>query len=155
MVDFKKDTWIYVLIAAVLAIISLFVPVGSEDLGGGVTAQYWWSGILSYYSGGGTDMWMGGQAATLWTFGLTAFCAALLLFYGIHNMKGMEFKWDWLVYLLVGIVLIIFPILMWVYDGDPDVMTGFAPIGVLLAGIVAIIAFLFEKVLFRGGAPAA
>ncbi|MFX0082146.1 MAG: hypothetical protein ACFE94_10380 [Candidatus Hodarchaeota archaeon] len=153
MVDFKKDTWIYILIAAILAIIALFTPVSSDEVAG-ITTQNWWSGIISYVSGGGFDDWMGGGTATLWTFGITAFSTALLLFYGLHSWRGMEFKWDWLVYVLVGIALIIFPILMLVYDAE-GLTVGFAPIGVLIAGIICIIAFIFEKFgdkIFRGGA---
>ena len=145
MVDFKKDTWLYILIAAVLLIIALFTPVAS-DKAAGVTTQAWWGGIITYLSGGGTDLWVGGGAATIWTFGFAAFSLALLLFYGIHNMKGMEFKWDWLVYIIVGIVLIIFPILMFVFDSE-GLTVGFAPIGVLLAGVLCVVAFVFEKFL--------
>lgn len=143
MVDFKKDTWLYILIAVVLLIIALFTPVAS-DTAGGVTIQYWWGGVITYLSGGGTDMWVGTNAATLWTFGFAAFAAALLLFYGLHNMKGMEFKWDWLAYIITGIVLIIFPILMFVYDSE-GLTVGFAPIGVLIAGVLCVVAFVLEK----------
>lgn len=151
MVDFKKDTWIYILIAAIIVIIALFTPVASDETAG-ISFQYWWSGIITYVDGGPYDaVWMGGNTATLWTMGVAAFGAAILLFYGLHNMKGMEFKWDWLAYLLVGIALIIFPILMFVYDSDPDLMTGFGPIGVLIGGIIAVIAFVLEKFVGRGG----
>ena len=145
MVDFKKDTWMYILIAAVLVIISLFTPIAS-DTAGGITFQYWWTGAIAFVDGGGYDaVWMGFNNATLWTMGISAFCAALLLFYGLHGMKGMEFKWDWLVTLLIGITLIIFPILMLVYDSDPDTMIGFAPIGILISGIICVVVFVLEK----------
>ncbi len=143
MVDFKKDTWIYILIAAVLAIISLFTPIISSDS----DAYMWWSGAITYYVD--PDIWYGFGTATIWTLGMTAFGAALLLWYGIHNMKGMEFKWDWLVYLIVGILLIIMPILMLVYDFESDMTIGFAPIGILLAGIIAVVAFVLEKFVGR------
>jgi len=143
LVDFKKDTWIYILIAAVLAIISLFTPIISSD----GDAYMWWSGAITYYVD--PDLWIGLGTATIWTLGMTAFGAALLLWYGIHNMKGMEFKWDWLVYLIVGIVLIIMPILMLVYDFESGMTVGFAPIGILLAGIIAVVAFVLEKFIGR------
>ena len=144
MVDFKKDTWIYALIAAILALISIFTPVASVD-----GQQIFFSGLLTYDD----PDWLGFGAATIWTLALTSMCIALLLFYGIHSMKGMEFKWDWLVYFLSGIVMIIFPILMLVYDldnplyGELDV--GFGGIGILIAGIIAVVAFVMDK--FLGG----
>lgn len=141
MVDWKKDTWIYVLIAAILVIIGLFTPIAASN----GDAYLWWSSSILYYVD--PDIWFGAGAATLWTFGLAAFSAALLLWYGIHNMKGMEFKWDWLVYLLVGIFLIIGPILMLVYDETPGFDPFIGPIFVLLGGIVAVLTFVVEKFL--------
>ena len=147
MVDFKKDTWLYALIAAILALISIFTPVASID---GETHLFF-GGVLSYNA----DLdptWQGYGAATVWTLALTSMCIALLLFYGIHSMKGMEFKWDWLVYLLCGIVMIIFPILMLVYDleiGPVTLDVGFGGIGILIAGIIAVVAFVMDK--FLGG----
>ena len=142
MVDFKKDTWIYILIAAILIIIGLFSPILASD----GDAYVWWGASITYFPD--PDIWFGAGAATLWTFGMAAFSAALLLWYGLHNMKGMEFKWDWLVYAVVGIILIIFPILMLVYDEPP---TGFdpfiGPIFVLIGGIIVVVAFILEKFL--------
>ncbi|MFX0164909.1 MAG: hypothetical protein ACFE9V_06270 [Candidatus Hodarchaeota archaeon] len=66
----------------------------------------------------------------------------------------MDFKWDWLVYALVGIALIIFPILYIVFDSENIAMgettIGFAPIGILISGIICIVAFIFEKFVGRG-----
>ena len=146
-----KDTWIYVLAAGILTIIGLSTPSGSGDAFGG-TLYVWWSSGVGYLAGGGNDLWYGGNAATLWTFGIAAFCAGLLLFYGIHRFRGMDFKWDWLVYLLVGIALIIFPILMLVYDSVSGAIVGFGPIGVLIAGVLSIIAFVMDKFLGERGA---
>ncbi|MFW9942602.1 MAG: hypothetical protein ACFFFT_16300 [Candidatus Thorarchaeota archaeon] len=146
MVDFKKDTWIYVIIAAILALISLFTPVASDG-----DTQYFFSGFLTYND----PDWFGFGAATIWTLAITSMSIALLLFYGIHNMKGMEFKWDWLVYLLCGIAMIIFPILMFVYDLEFTFVTtfkldvGFGGIGILIAGIIAVAAFVLEKIVGR------
>ena len=152
-IDFKKDTWLYVLIAAVLALISIFTPLGTVE-GGTILGQdlpdftIWWTSVITY-SEDLDPNWWGGGAASLWTLGITCMSIAILLFYGIHNMKGMDFKWDWLVYGLVGIALIIFPILMMVFDSDTamfgEITIGFAPIGILISGIICIVAFVFEK----------
>jgi len=145
LVDWKKDTWLYILIAALLLIIAFFVPISSTDdyLGAGIDGQFWWSGAIAQIDGD----WAGAQTVTIWTLGIAAFSCALLLFYGLHGMKGMEFKWDWLVVFLIGIALIIFPILMLVYDSDPgyDTLVGFAPILVLISGIVCVVVFVLEK----------
>ena len=141
MVDFKKDTWFYALIAAILALISIFTPVASDG-----SMQYFFGGLITYDD----PDWVGYGAATIWTLALTSMCIALLLFYSIHSMKGMEFKWDWLVYLLCGIVMIIFPILMLVFDlpesiYHPELDIGFGGIGILIAGIIAVVAFVMDK----------
>jgi len=146
LVDFKKDTWIYVLIAAILALICLFVPIASDSFMG-MDYSIWWSGAIQY-SADADPEWFGSGAATIWTLALTSMAIALLLWYGIHNMKGMEFKWDWLVFALIGIALIILPILMLVYDYDLlDI--GFAPIGILLSGIICIGVVVLEKFVGR------
>ncbi|MFX1344489.1 MAG: hypothetical protein ACFFBC_06385 [Promethearchaeota archaeon] len=148
MVDFKKDTWIYVLIAAILALISIFTPSGTAP--GDISI--WWSAMIGYNA----DLdpsWVGDGAATIWTLSFTSMAIATLLIFGILSMKGTEFKWDWLIYLLIGIGLIIFPILMMVFDLDTatlgEVDIGFAPIGILIAGILCVAAFAIDK--FVGG----
>jgi len=144
LVDFKKDTWIYVLIAAILALISIFTPMGTLKVGD--SSVWWWIAIT--YNADLDPEWNGFGAASLWTLVLTSMAIALLLWYGIHNMKGMEFKWDWLVFALIGIALIILPILMLVYDYDLlDI--GFAPIGILLSGIICIGVVVLEKFVGR------
>ncbi|MHA2266499.1 MAG: hypothetical protein ACXAB8_01740 [Promethearchaeota archaeon] len=149
-IDFKKDTWIYILIAVVLA------PLGTSDTYFGVSQPdytIWWTSLIMY-NAGQDPSWSGDRLATVWTLGITCMSIAILLFYGIHNMKGMDFKWDWLVYALVGIALIVFPILMIVLDtetiGMGEATIGFAPIGILSSGIICIIAFIFEKFIGRG-----
>jgi len=152
LVDWKKDTWMYVLIAAILALISIFTPVASTDnfMGAGLDAYYWWGGAIAQLSedfGPYADAgdWFGSNNATIWTLGITCMSIAILLFYGLHGMKGMEFKWDWLVVLLVGIALIVFPILMLVYDSTADTTVSFAPIGILISGIICVVVFILEK----------
>ncbi len=149
MVDWKKDTWMYVLIAAILALISIFTPVASTD-----DALIWWTGQISQFTKDimygpytifESGEWFGFNTATIWTLGITCMSIAILLFYGLHGMKGMEFKWDWLVVLLVGIALIVMPILMFVYDSTADTTVGFAPIGILISGIICVVVFILEK----------
>ncbi len=153
MVDFKKDTWIYILIAAILALISIFTPVAAVDTD---KIYLFFGGMISYSADklvNPATEWYGFGTATIWTLAITCMSIALLLWYGIHNMKGMEFKWDWLVYVLIGILLIIFPILMLVFDLDHPVYgtldIGFAPIGILISGIICIAAFVLEKFVGR------
>lgn len=150
MVDFKKDTWLYALIAAILAIIGVLVPWGSLE-SGGITAYTWLGGVITNVDGDWFDAsFVGINAAGLsvWTLGITMFSIALLLFYGIHTWKGMEFKWDWLVYVVVGILLLILPILTLAMEGTEDAF----PIGgifIIIAGVISIGAFALDK--FIGG----
>ncbi|MFX1314318.1 MAG: hypothetical protein ACFE9T_00510 [Promethearchaeota archaeon] len=150
--DFKKDTWFYALIAAILAIIGILVPAGGVDPGAGEITWLWFGDIIAYNADAPTEWFSlaaaGGNTAGLWTLVLAAMSAAIFLWYGLHGMKGMEFKWDWLVYLLLGIVCVIFPILYWVYAEEPpvgDAVFGPAPLLILFAGIVAIVAFVLDK----------
>jgi hypothetical protein len=145
MVDFKKDTWLYALIAAIVAIIAILTPWGSITILG-TTYQSWMGGGVTFITPG--DVWTG-AGLSLWTFGLTVFSIAILLIYGVNAWRGKEFKWDWLMYLLAGLVLLIFPILTLVLEGTTGAVIGFAPIGLIIAGIIAIGAFCVDK--FVGG----
>ena len=145
MVDFKKDTWIYALIAGILALIGILVPWASLE-SGGVTMYSWgaWFAVVD-------DTWgslLTVAGATLWTFGLTAISAPTLLFHGIYSWKGMEFKWDWLFYAVIGILLIILPILAMVFESTTDAFP-IGPIFIILAGVVSLVAFVIDK--FLGG----
>ena len=51
MVDFKEDTWLYALIAAILAIIAIFTPWYSYE-SMGVTTQVWLGGTVGYITSG-------------------------------------------------------------------------------------------------------
>lgn len=140
MVDFKKDTWLYGLIAGILALIGILVPWNSVELGMGITQYNWLGGFIGYADGdfGGIN------GLSIWTLGLTAFSIVILLVYSINTWKGKEFKWDWLMYILTGIVLFIFPILTLALEAPTDAI----PIGsifVIIAGLVAIAAFALDK----------
>ena len=157
MVDFKKDTWLYALIAAILAIIALFTPWGTLEIDltllgfDTYTASSWLGGAVQNIPGLPAVMgpeWQG-NGLGLWTFGLTVFSIALLLFYGVNTWKGKEFKWDWLMYLLSGLVMLICPILTLVLEGTSGAVIGFAPIGIIIAGVIAIGAFAVDKFVGR------
>ena len=145
MVDFKKDTWLYALIAAILAIIAIFTPWSSFEYMG-ITAHVWLGGTVIYITP--VTGWTG-YGLNLWTLGLTVFSIALLLFYGINTWRGKEFKWNWLMYLLAGLTMLICTILTLVLESLSRAVIGFAPIGLIIAGIIAIWAFAVDKILGR------
>jgi hypothetical protein len=142
MVDFKKDSWLYALLAALLALIAIFTPWGSYDTGP-FTIYSWLGGAVGYYDSP-VDAWVG-TGASLWTFGITIFSIALLGMFGIRGWKGTEYKWDWLVYLLTGLAMIIFPILALAFESTSGAVIGFAPIGIIIAGVLAVLAFVMDK----------
>lgn len=150
MVDFKKDAWLYALIAAVIAIISILTPWGSLDLLG-ETVYSWMGGGVAYATGdillaGYVEGW-NGTGLSLWNLGLVVASITALLIYGINTWRGKEFKWDWLIYAVTGILLLILPILTLVLEGTTDAVISFAPIGLIIAGIIAIGAFVVDKFL--------
>lgn len=145
MVDFKKDSWVYALIAAILAIIAILTPWSSFEYMG-ITAHMWLGGTVNYITP--VNGWSG-SGLSLWTLGLTVFSIALLLFYGVNTWRGKEFKWDWLMYLLAGLTMLICTILKLVLETGSRVVIGFAPIGLIIASIIAIGAFAVDKILGR------
>ena len=146
MVDFKKDSWLYALIAAILALIAIFTPWGTVDSGMGFDISVWLTGAVQYW-GSPADVWMG-LGLQAWTFGLTMMSIAALLLLSISTWKGKEWKWDWLIYVLAGIAMLIFPIMSLVLEGG-DGTISFAPIGIIIAGVLSIAAFVIDK--FIGG----
>ncbi len=144
MVDFKKDIWLYGLIAAILALIGILVPWGSLD------GDYsWLGGLIGTVDGD----FVGANGLSIWTIGLISMSIAALLIYSINTWKGKEFKWDWLIYILTGLTMFILPILVLVLEGTEDAF----PIGgilIIIAGVIAIIGFVFDKFgdkIFKGG----
>ncbi len=146
MVDFKEDTWLYALIAAILAIIAIFTPWYSYESMGVTIAQMWLGGAVIYITP--VIGWYG-SGLSLWTLGLTVFSIALLLFFGVNTWRGKEFKWDWLMYLLAGLTMLICTILTLVLENFSFAVIGFAPIGLIIASIIAIGAFAVDKILGR------
>jgi hypothetical protein len=151
MVNFKADDYIYAIIAAILAFIGVFVPAGGYE-GAGITV-YTWFGAAIANSADLTPEWQAaGTTAGLYALGAALISATLLLFIGISKWRGKEYKWDWLIYLLTGIAMIIFPILYWVYAEAPtgfNAVFGAAPLLVLIGGVVALVGFVVEKMLAK------
>jgi len=145
LVDYKSK-WFIAFVAGILAFIAILTPWGSLDVGPYVI-QSWLGGAVGY-AGDPADVWMG-TGLSLWTFAIVIIATTLLLFISINTWKGKEFKWDWFIYLLCGIGMIIFPILALVLEGTEDAVIGFAPIGIIIAGVLAILAFVMDK--FLGG----
>ena len=132
MVDFKRDTWIYALLAAVIALIALLTPWASGiDSGMGFDITVWSTGAVQYW-GSPADIWAG-QGLITWTFGLTAMSIATLMLLSISSWKGKEWKWDWLFYILAGIAMLILPILALILESVSGAIIGFAPIGIIIA----------------------
>ena len=144
LVNFKEDSWLYALISAILGVISIFTPAFNTEAAMGGTTNYWLGGLIGYMTGGDTDEWGGYVGGNLWYLGITLISITLLLVYAINAWRGKEFKWDWLIYLLSGLGMFIFSILFWVYF-DTDYTIGFASIGIFISGIIAIVAFVFDK----------
>ena len=147
MVDFKKDSWFYALIAAILALIAILTPWGTAESGYGFDITGWLTGAVQYW-GDPADVWMG-AGVQAWTFGLTMMSIAALLLLSISTWKGKEWKWDWLIYVLAGIGMLIFPILALVLEATEDATIGFAPIGIIIAGVLGIVAFVIDKFVGR------
>jgi len=106
-------------------------------------AYFWFGDFIWLVDGSWSSAgYYGASIAGLWCLGVAPFSGALLLFYGANTWRGKEFKWDWLVYALTGIALIIFPILYWYFTEIFPVgvvIIGFAPLGILISGSIAIV----------------
>lgn len=159
MVDFKRDSWLYALIAAVLALISIFMPWGSYEIsvsGETVVIYTWIGGFVGIFDRDipATSIEEGwfGSGLSLYTFAFVIASITLLLYFSLRSFKGTEFEWDWLVYLLTGVVMLIFTILTLLFEPVPYragtievLLIGFAPIGIIIASVLAVIAFIFAK----------
>lgn len=140
MVDFKRDTWLYALIAGILGLVALLIPWASLDLGGGITQYIWLGGLVSNIDGD----WVGVNGLSLWTLALVSMAVAAFLILSINTWKGKEFKWDWLIYICGALVMFLCPILILILEGIDDAI----PIGgiiMIIAGVVGIIGFVFDK----------
>lgn len=143
MVDLKKDSWLYALIASILIIISLFIPdriIHSQPYGDLLS---WLGGSVMYELDSGV---VHEDLFGLLLFGAALISVTLLIIISINTCRGNEIKRDSLVYLLLGIIIPIFTILYWIFEFDPAFETiGFASIGIFISGILSILAFAIDK----------
>jgi hypothetical protein len=159
VVDFKKDAWLYALIAAVLALISIFTPWGSYEatmFGETVTVYMWLGGFVGIFesaipAAGIEEGWFG-SGLSLYTFAFIIASITLLLYFSLRSFRGAKFGWDWLAYLLTGVVMLVFTIFTLIFEPVPyraspieASFIGFAPIGIIIASLLAIIAFIFDR----------
>lgn len=80
-------------------------------------------------------------------FGAVLISITLFLIISINTKRGKEYKWDWLVYLISGVIIILLTIFFWLFEFDPAFETiSFASIGIFIAGILSLLAFTFEIV---------
>ncbi|MFX1571829.1 MAG: hypothetical protein ACFFB0_03695 [Promethearchaeota archaeon] len=144
MVDFRKDTWLYALIASILAIISLFTPARIIHAGGEYGDMIAWLGggiMLEIDSG----TWHEDLFSQL-LFGATLISITLLLIISINSWRGKEIKRDSLIYLLSGTIILMLTIFFWIFEFDPDFETiSFATIGIFISGIISILAFTIDR----------
>ena len=141
-----SHSWFYAFVASILAIISIFTPVFS--LGDWL---YWLGGYGGVNISYELPFHTGDIVFITWYLWIVAIVfSTLLLLYSISIQKGMEYKWDRLVYLLSGSILIFFTILYWRYElilweGISSFHMGFASIGLFISGILAIFSSLIEN----------
>jgi hypothetical protein len=142
MENFKKNSWIIALIAAIIAIVSIITPVISNDDG------YIWGGYAGYDRD--SNLWYGELTYGFYLPIILSVSATLLLQYSLLSRKGKEFKWIWLIYLLPGIAMVLFSIFFWIdFSNFENLTIGFTSIGSFIAGILAISAGILEKMKTR------
>ena len=75
--------------------------------------------------------------------------SAYLLMYSALTKRGKEFKWVWFVYLITGLAMI-FTTSLWLVDVQEIIadakMIGFGIIAPFIAGVLAIVACIYEKI---------
>ncbi|MFW9973596.1 MAG: hypothetical protein ACFFDF_25675 [Candidatus Odinarchaeota archaeon] len=144
MIDFKKDTWFYALIASVLMIISLFTPARIIHSPTNGEVINWLGGAIMFYLDTNE---VHDDLFSLLLFGVALISITLLLTISLNTRKGNDFKRRSLLYLLIGAVTIIFSVFYWLFEFTPGFETiSFASIGIFISGIVSILAFTLDKV---------
>lgn len=143
MVDFKKATWLCALIASIIMIVALFTPARVYHSTPYGDMLGWLGGGIMLELDSGT--WHEDLYSQL-LFGAALISITLLLAILINTRRGNEFKWDWLIFLLSGVVILVLTILYWLFEFDPAFETiSFASIGIFIGGIISILAFAFGK----------
>ena len=113
MVDFRKHYRLFALIAAVLALTSIFTPWGSYEasiLGETVIVYMWLGGFVGIFesdipAAGIEEGWFG-SGLSLYTFAFIIASITFLLYFSLRSFRGAKFGWDWLTYLLTGTVTV-------------------------------------------------
>ncbi|MFX0002664.1 MAG: hypothetical protein ACFFAA_02200 [Promethearchaeota archaeon] len=143
MVNLKKDTWLYALIASILIIISLFTPARIIHLPIYGDVINWLGGNIMYYLN--TSV-LHDDLFSLLLFGVALISITILLTISINSRKGNEIKRRSLFYLILGGALLIFPIFYWLFEMDFAIETiSFASIGIFISGIICIVTFVIDK----------
>jgi hypothetical protein len=135
------------------------MPWGSYEIsvsGETVVIYTWIGGTVGIFdrdipATGIEEGWFG-SGLSLYTFAFVIASITLLLYFSLSSFRGTEFGWDWLAYLLTGVVMLVFTILTLLIEPVPYragtielLLIGFAPIGIIIASVLAIIAFIFAK----------
>jgi len=140
MINLKKDTWFYALIASILIIISLFTPARIIHSGVYGDMLQWLGGLVMLELDSGV---LHEDLFGVLLFGGVLISITLLLTISINTRKGNEFKRDSIIYLLIGAIISILTPLYWIFEFDPAFETiGFTTIGIFISGILSIIAFV-------------
>ncbi|MFX0024143.1 MAG: hypothetical protein ACFE9S_17585 [Candidatus Hermodarchaeota archaeon] len=143
MVNLKRYTWLFALIASLLIIVSLFTPariIHSPTYGEVIN---WLGGAVMYYL---DTSELHDDLFSLLLFGIALISITILLTISMNIRKGNEIKRRTLIYLLIGTGLLIFPIFYWLFEFDPAFETiSFASIGIFISGIISILAFAIDK----------
>lgn len=143
MIDLKKDAWFYAILASILIMISLFTPARMIHSGVYGDMLQWLGGSVMLQLNSGI---LHEDLFGVLLFGGVMISITLLLTISINTRRGNEFKQDSIIYLFMGVIISILTILYWIFEFDPTYETlGFATIGILISGILSIIAFLIAR----------
>ncbi len=143
MINLKKDTWFYALIASILIIISLFTPARIIHSGVYGDILQWLGGLVALELDSGV---LHEDFYGILLFGAVLISVTLLLTISINTRRGNEFKRDSIIYLLIGVIIFILTILYWIFEFDPAFETiSFSTIGILISSILSIVAFTIDK----------
>ncbi|MFX0008179.1 MAG: hypothetical protein ACFFAV_15830 [Candidatus Hermodarchaeota archaeon] len=143
MIDLKKDAWFYAILASILIMISLFTPARMIHSGVYGDMLQWLGGSVMLQLNSGM---LHEDLFGVLLFGGVMISITLLLTISINTRRGNEFKQDSIIYLFMGVIISILTILYWIFEFDPTYETlGFATIGILISGILSIIAFLIAR----------
>ena len=97
---------------------------------------------VSYYSSGN---WLG-DGLSLYFLGAITCSSVILLFYSINTLRGKNYKWDGVIYLISGFIMLVFTLIYWnrrvipwLIGGHPTPVLGFAPISTIISSLFALL----------------